>query len=282
MTETSKNPIDIQKFPLNSEEHTFKSWKVKYEQSHILHSKCSKEGECNLNDESNLCEFCVYSQKVPLPQLPDMVFPKNVLCIQNSNGCELNFNPLDALMLVSDKPMNLEIACAGAWKESRQESGYLGRMIKPFDWTFTTEYKGTLKGNWTVENTNERIDLEKLKVKKSILFYHDLTLFEDELHDNGCAVCSVKIRVMPNEFFILLRYFLRIDNVLIRINDTRIYHDFETNFVIREYTARQGMIQEIKVPSYVLTDPSAVSPHVPLIKSCFEKLSFPSASGDSL
>lgn len=44
-----------------------------------------------------------------------------------------------------------------------------------------------------VEDTDEKIDMEKLKRKEKILFYHDLTLFEDELHDNGVASFSVKI-----------------------------------------------------------------------------------------
>lgn len=64
--------------------------------------------------------------------------------------------------------------------------------VKPFDWTFTTTYTGT-QTNLKVEETNERIDVDKLKRREKIMFYHDLTLFEDELHDNGIAVCSVKI-----------------------------------------------------------------------------------------
>lgn len=32
-------------------------------------------------------------------------------------------------------------------------------------------------------------------------------------------------RVMPTSFFLLLRFFLRVDGVLIRINDTRLYHE---------------------------------------------------------
>ncbi|KAG8223203.1 hypothetical protein J437_LFUL000369 [Ladona fulva] len=280
MTDSCKSNVDIQRFPVSSEECTFHPWTIKYEQSHILHSKCPKGGDC----KDEVCAFCEYSRKIPLPQLPDMVFPKNILILKHVNGCELNFNPLDALMLVSNEPMSLEIACAEEWKESRQDSGYLGRMIKPFDWTFTTEYKGTLNGSWNVETTAERIDMDKLKVKKAILFYHDLTLFEDELHDNGCAVCSVKIvsdnRVMPNEFFILHRYFLRIDGVLIRICDTRIYHDFETNYLLREFTSRQSSIRDLKVPASMLTDPNAVAPHVPLLKSLYEKISFLQPSGE--
>lgn len=32
-------------------------------------------------------------------------------------------------------------------------------------------------------------------------------------------------RVMPTSFFLLLRFFLRVDGVMIRINDTRLYHE---------------------------------------------------------
>jgi type 2A phosphatase activator TIP41 len=63
----------------------------------------------------------------------------------------------------------------------------------PFDWTFSTTYNGTITGPITIEPTKERIDMEKLKIKERILYYQDLTLFEDELHDNGIAVCTVKI-----------------------------------------------------------------------------------------
>ena len=31
-------------------------------------------------------------------------------------------------------------------------------------------------------------------------------------------------RVMASGFFVLLRFFLRVDGVLVRMNDTRIYH----------------------------------------------------------
>lgn len=76
---------------------------------------------------------------------------------------------------------------------SRSESSeYLEEKVKPFDWTFTTTYTGTIS-NFEIQETNERIDVDKLRRRDKILFYHDLTLFEDELHDNGIAVCSVKI-----------------------------------------------------------------------------------------
>lgn len=56
---------------------------------------------------------------------------------------------------------------------------------------------------------------------------------------------------MPNSFFILLRYFLRIDNVMLRINDTRIYHEFGKNYLLREYTSREAKVQDIRVSSTI-------------------------------
>lgn len=56
---------------------------------------------------------------------------------------------------------------------------------------------------------------------------------------------------MPSGFFILLRYFLRVDGVLLRINDTRLYHDFTTDYVLREYTSREGRVSELHVSEFI-------------------------------
>lgn len=69
----------------------------------------------------------------------------------------------------------------------------LEEKLKPFDWTFSTDYRGTLSITAVVTSTEERIDIEKLKLKEKILFYQDLMLYEDELHDNGIASCTIKI-----------------------------------------------------------------------------------------
>lgn len=39
---------------------------------------------------------------------------------------------------------------------------------------------------------------------------------------------------MPQCFLILLRFFLRIDGVMFRVYDTRIFHEWGNNYVIRE------------------------------------------------
>ena len=41
---------------------------------------------------------------------------------------------------------------------------------------------------------------------------------------------------MDDCYFGLLRNYIRVDNVLVRILDTRIYHEFKDNFIIREFS----------------------------------------------
>ena len=73
-------------------------------------------------------------------------------------------------------------------------------------------------------------------------------LYEDELDDNGCTKLSVKLRVMPSGFFILLRFYLRVDKTLIRVYDTRIYHEVGNNYLLREYSEREQTTDKITVP----------------------------------
>jgi type 2A phosphatase activator TIP41 len=68
--------------------------------------------------------------------------------------------------------------------------------VKPYDWTYTTSYSGTLRqpvDGQTFESTSERIDVEKLRVPEPILFYDENVLYEDELADNGTAILYVKV-----------------------------------------------------------------------------------------
>merc|ERR1712194_719936 len=47
--------------------------------------------------------------------------------------------------------------------------------------------------------------------------------WEDELDDSGSATLDVKIRVQDRFFFVLLRNAVRVDNVLVRTVETRIF-----------------------------------------------------------
>lgn len=119
--------------------------------------------------------------------------------------------------------------------------------MKPFDWSYTTNYKGTLRtGSPPFESSTKPIPVELLKRPDPILFFDEVMLYEDELADNGIAMLSCKIRVMPARMLLLSRFFMRLDDVIFRIRDTRIYVDFGTGEVIREYVAKEDDFENVR------------------------------------
>lgn len=126
-------------------------------------------------------------------------------------------------------------------------------VVKPFDWSYSTDYKGTVNPDGPqFEETDKQIPIELLKRPDPIVFFDEIDLYEDELADNGIALLSCKIRVMPGRLLLLSRFFMRLDNVLIRLRDTRVYIDFETREVIREYLAKEGEYEKVRQVSHVL------------------------------
>lgn len=80
---------------------------------------------------------------------------------------------------------------------------------------------------------------------------------------------------MPSGFFILLRYFLRIDNVMVRINDTRLHYELEHDYILKEFTSKEAKVPALRhVPPSVFTVPSEIEKHLPVLKKTAEKLFF--------
>lgn len=99
---------------------------------------------------------------------------------------------------------------------------------------------------------------------------------------------------MPSGFFVLLRFYLRVDDVLIRINDTRLYYEKDNQYILREYTSKESKAKDLKVWHYKIDfnvqkclnisirqvprvfwgDPNEISQHLSLSHSLYEKLEF--------
>ena len=124
------------------------------------------------------------------------------------------------------------------------------------------------KKDRTIEN------YEKLKIQEKILFFDEVVLYEDELDDNGCTKLSVKMRVMPSGFFILQRFYLRVDKTLIRVFDSRVYHEVTNDYILREYSEREETVDKLTVPREVWTDHNEIVNHLPVTTSVMEKLTF--------
>jgi len=99
-----------------------------------------------------------------------------------------------------------------------------------YDWTYSTPYLGTTiitKGQtqkcWEEEEISG-LDLTLLTDQtQPILYFDDVNLYEDDMHDNGYVSLRCKIRVMPTCFFLLLSQFVRVDHVLIRVKEVRFF-----------------------------------------------------------
>lgn len=314
-------------------------WTITTRKGIIMQSKCTCDRDKDTNKSESdkmgynheLCNICKYYSFLPqLHNMPDMLFGESLLRLEHYTGVGIEFTALAALKHVEETKDPLQVAVAGGWQSARADFPFAKSVLKPFDWTFTTNYQGTLlskaikrnktyspatktteslciddkspntdlqargkepddsatstpaeedlkvgKHCLTVEATDERIDINKLKVREDILFYDDVTLYEDELADHGTAQYSIKVRVMPKSLYILARYYLRVDGVLARINDTRIYHELNKKYLLREYTNREAKLDSLNLPVCTLVNPNELMNHLPLIQSRYEKLLLP-------
>ncbi|KAI8826880.1 TIP41-like family-domain-containing protein [Fimicolochytrium jonesii] len=204
---------------------------------------------------------------LPVPT-PEMLFGNNFLDITHESGLHITFRAVDALKRVDASPESAEgikVACAAHWAKNNPDAHKIKDVVKPYDWTYSTDYTGTVVSSPQrpfEPTTTHGVDVERLKRPDPILFYDEVVLFEDELGDNGTALLTLRVRVMPSCFLVLQRFFLRVDDVLFRINDTRVYHEFGTSHLVREYSSREeeyATIREVKKPC-----PTLISHRIPL------------------
>jgi len=197
--------------------------------------------------------------------------------------CSITFTPFDALKAIDHSVHNInKVSYSREWEESKASLFNSSEVeIKKegidFDWTYSSRYKGTLELEppEQVSITKEGIPVGMLKVPDPILFFKEIHLYEDELSDNGTAEMTIKIRVMPRCFFVLLRFWLRIDQVTFRVFETRLFHDFEKNYLLRDFQAKESSFKSIvqMIPDPVkYSDPNIVCPLLSLKESIIERI----------
>lgn len=241
-----------------------------------------------------------WEQKLGTCHLPEMIFGDSSLILKHVNsGIKIHFNAFDALKGWKHEALPpVEVPAAAKWKFRSKPSQ---QVILDYDYTFTTPYSGSgnvdmnselsdnqqRRGGLEESNVNlqwddceEQIDLVALSTKEPILFYDEVVLYEDELADSGVSLLTIKVRVMPSGWFLLLRFWLRVDGVLMRLRDTRMHCLFEDTVkpvVLRESCWREATFQALSakgfpVDSAAYNDPSAISQKLPVIMHKTQKL----------
>ncbi|KIK96821.1 hypothetical protein PAXRUDRAFT_825547 [Paxillus rubicundulus Ve08.2h10] len=225
------------------------------------------------NPISNATECDALQAALGFP-LPEMTFGNNYLSLEHrASGWRVVFDAKGALLGVKGGELvegdgGVKVGYADAWLKSRTDPGTSLPLpttvtAKPYDWTYTTMYSGhhpdsddssggpSYSATWAEadpENQDHSIPLSELTRPDPILFYAEVPLFEDELHDNGSSNLLVRIRVMPSCIFILSRFTLRVDNVLFRTHDTRMFYSFVSNpaLVVRQVSGWEAPYDRVK------------------------------------
>ncbi|WWC68108.1 uncharacterized protein I206_102029 [Kwoniella pini CBS 10737] len=209
--------------------------------------------------------------------LPEMTFGNNSIKLTytpssssshlsstTTDKVEIKFDSLEALADVATGEGweeriggGVKVSMADKWSTKTSPNTFSGdspipsKPVKPHDWTFSTCYSGSVAGPSSFKSSpTHSIPIALLArqdpILDRILFYDDVPLYEDELHDNGESILNVRIRVMPHSFFILSRLFLRVDDVLFRIRDVRIYHEFGSSEIIKEISGMEVSYDQVK------------------------------------
>jgi type 2A phosphatase activator TIP41 len=113
------------------------------------------------------------------------------------------------------------------------------------------------------------LPLELLGEDNPILHYGEVVLFEDEMADKGFSRVNVRFRVMHDCFFVLLRSYTRVDHVLVRILDTRIFcrlppaasgEQLEPMEIIRDFQHRESTYSQLKAKGFTFGSQWSLSP----------------------
>ncbi|KAK6111356.1 TIP41-like family protein [Brugia pahangi] len=255
------------------EEFVFGDLSVTVTRDHILSSQCYHPEA--VNNYCSKCQVCEYTHMLKLPHLPDMIFPNNSVIIAYPDEPELriSFNAFDALKFVDTTSYpDVKIGPSEKWEQSISDVNHLQRNSQPFDWTYTSNYKGTVEG-YMVVPTKETFSIEKLKRRDPISFYSQLILYEDELADNGSSKMSIRLRAMPTCLFLLCRFYLRIDHVLVRICDTRLYKDLDSDTFLRKWTHRElKWANSSPVVRNNILNPDFIYNYLPIVEEEMTKL----------
>ena len=228
-----------------------------------------------------------------------MTFLDNTLILNYNNNFQLKFSTANALLSCLNKKNDIKVSAAKIWDKTDSIDKTISIKEENFDWTYTTDYlcsiilnqslskannvnipSGLIIETFNQDNndnkeeeeeevinlkilsSNETLPYELLKSQDDpILLYDEIDLYEDELHDNGISKLSLKIRVMPTYYFILMRFFLRVDNVLIKIIDTRIFHMYNTNYILFNQQHHSATFEQLKslhlpINNRLYTDPN--------------------------
>ncbi|EFP12309.1 hypothetical protein CRE_29577 [Caenorhabditis remanei] len=164
---------------------------------------------------------------------PEVCFKNGRLSMTFNKGSIISFSYSDAVEVMMEGKGESKVT--ENEKEREKTMDYFSQA---------SHYKGTTNG-WEISPTDEAIRNEKRTKSDDAEFTASFKLFEEQL-PKGFVKLSARARIAKGGcFYVLLRFYMRVDGVLLRVCDTRIVGDSDSHHVIREWQLREGKYEEL-------------------------------------
>lgn len=197
-------------------------------------------------------------------KLPEMTFVNNSIAIKYNDTYEYRIDSMSLMDSVKrEVDETIKVSNSKHWDKHKEKHGSQKNGMTTsndnteedglnFDWTYTpVEYIGKiqpLNKNFDINQVEvmkedkSKIPFLKLAQQLDIKKFDTILHFEDELNDNGISLSYSKIRVVDTKVpdhnkidkkkkmkytYILTRFFLRVDNVMVRVIDLRTYFNLK-------------------------------------------------------
>lgn len=135
------------------------------------------------------------------------------------------------------------------WEEKRKHGKYQGLpSIFHYDWSFSTPFCDKVEGGSWHEMAESGLKLSLLSDSSlPVLFYDEVVMYEDDIHNNGQIHYSVKIRVTPSYSYVLSRLWVCVDKVMVRLRESRVMLEYTKPVakVYRDVNWRECMWSEL-------------------------------------
>lgn len=213
-----------------------------------------------------------------ISHLPEIFYGFNRLFLLNEsqNFC-YEFNPLQMLSLTNNNVRQKLLKEKEIYyipTQAKSQYSKTDDTKNEMDWSFSSPYMGHItsinncimnkyypKINETKKFRTEKSNMIFPEIKvENVLNYNQVQFFEDELGDIGLSEGKIGFGVMDQCFLGLMRCYLRVDNMLVRNIDTKIYHKFGEKYIIRNFSVKEKTYDELKNNGFHLSNQWNLSP----------------------
>ena len=235
-------PPNNKKIPFKK--YSFKNWDFI---SHIGHMMPTNE----------INEIILKSNLLKVKHLPEIFNGYNRLFVINKeNNFVYEFSPFQMLNLTNYEIRKENYDNKIIYYNPSEVKTKIPNSENKNDWTFSSCYMGNIcninnseiKCLYEDKNLTEKkfkceidnnIQIPNLGNETKIKKYIECELYEDEFGDNGICETRVRLYIMEDSFSILLRCYLRVDNIIVRNINTNIFYKFGNDFIIRNFSVKE-------------------------------------------